>query len=274
MSVSTSQSISIGPTLGEALLHRIKTGSPALWQTTLAMVVLGVVSFALQYGDTRLINGVGTWVKPTKFFFSLAVQFATVSWAMSYFPGVAETARGIRIAVWTMIVCGWLEMSYVCLRAFQAEGSHFNMTTPFAAAMYSAMGVAAVLLTGTAFYVGAKLWRHRSQGIWTKAASLGLIFGALLGTLAGAYLSAQTGHGVGGDPSDASGLGVFGWSTTGGDLRIAHFVGLHASQFIPLAAWTGRSAFVWLAVALCTVVTAGTFWLALMGQPLLQQALV
>jgi hypothetical protein len=32
-------------------------------------------------------------------------------------------------------------------------------------------------------------------------------------------------------------LALLGWSRTGGDLRIAHFVGMHLMQAVPLAAW-------------------------------------
>ena len=34
-----------------------------------------------------------------------------------------------------------------------------------------------------------------------------------------------------------AGLPLVNWSTVGGDLRIAHFFGLHGIQIIPLFAW-------------------------------------
>ncbi len=40
-------------------------------------------------------------------------------------------------------------------------------------------------------------------------------------------------HSVG-VPTAAKGLPIVGWSSVGGDLRIPHFIGLHAMQIVPL----------------------------------------
>jgi hypothetical protein len=61
---------------------------------------------------------------------------------------------------------------------------------------------------------------------------LGLTF--VLGGGFGSYLGGQTGHLVNGATTDAHGIWLFNWSTGGGDLRVAHFFGMHAMQIIPL----------------------------------------
>jgi hypothetical protein len=258
-------------TLGGQLLTRIRSASPAVWFTILAFSAATLLCLGLQMMDERLVNGINTWVKPTKFFVSLAVQLATVAWAIQFLSDADRRSWGIRWSVGAMVAAAWIEMVYIVFRAARAEPSHFFVSTPFASFMYTVMGIGAVTLTFTAGYIGYRIWRTQ-KGLWPEAAALGLMAGAVLGTLAGAYVSAQTGHSVGGDPTDVTGTGLFSWSTTGGDLRIAHFVGLHAAQIVPFAALSGRRDVVWLTFIASAVLTAGTFVLAILGIPLLQAA--
>ena len=56
----------------------------------------------------------------------------------------------------------------------------------------------------------------------------------MLGGGYGSYLGGAEAHWVGGEATDAGGLPLVNWSRTGGDLRVAHFFGIHAMQIIPL----------------------------------------
>jgi hypothetical protein len=76
------------------------------------------------------------------------------------------------------------------------------------------------------------------------------------------------------------GLPIVGWSTAGGDLRVAHFVGLHGLQILPLLGlalvrfgppWVpmrDRSRLVGVAAAFWMAMTLLLTWQALGGQPL------
>jgi hypothetical protein len=86
-------------------------------------------------------------------------------------------------------------------------------------------------------------------------------------------------HSVGGEAP--GGLFFLGWSTTHGDLRVAHFIGMHALQVLPLlalalAALTNgflahgtRLRVVLLAAEAWASLTALTLWQALRGQSVL-----
>jgi hypothetical protein len=246
----------------------IYKGSPGLVIWAGVFLVGFALCSAMPLVDDRLLLGVSVWEKPAKFFFSLAVHLTTVAWALSLLEGDVRRSRGLRLAVSLMTAAAALELIYIVGRAARGEASHFNTATPFDAALYSIMGVGALTLTFTAAYVGYRVWRNRAGDIWCEAAGLGLMLGAVLGTLTAGYLSSRTGHSVGGAVGDASGLPFFHWSTTGGDLRVAHFVGLHAMQMVPLAAHSGRRGIVYGLAVLVIVLTWLTFWQALMGMPL------
>ncbi len=76
--------------------------------------------------------------------------------------------------------------------------------------------------------------------------------------------------------NNAEGLPITGWSTTGGDLRVPHFLATHLMQALPMAGWLAdrvlresqRRIAVWMALAIGVLVVVVTFMQAPGGMPL------
>jgi hypothetical protein len=129
------------------------------------------------------------------------------------------------------------------------------------------------------FLIGVVVLRQRiADRVSAHAVRWGLGL-SLLGLVAAIPMvqPAQMGHSVG--VSDGGpGLPVVGWSTTGGDLRIGHFIGLHALQALPLLALLlgnrldelTRIRLLAVGGVAYGILTALLTWQALRGQPLLQ----
>jgi len=132
------------------------------------------------------------------------------------------------------VACALFEVGYITLQAARGEASHFNTSSSFYGAMYSLMGVGAVLLVLICLWMGTSILRSRGTAdVWVLSVGIGLIGTFVFGGGFGGYLGNATAHWVGGAATDAGGLPVVHWSRTGGDLRVAHFFGIHAMQIIP-----------------------------------------
>jgi hypothetical protein len=250
-----------------SFLKSAQRASPLLWWSSIAMVFGMLVCTGLQFGDSRQLAGVSVWEKPAKFFLSLIVHALTVAWAISL---ITSKTRGVKTATWIFVFAAWSEMAYIIYRASRGEASHFNVSDTLGAILYPTMGVGALSLAGTSAFIGWRIWQQRGSSILREAASVGLMLGATLGTIAGAYLSSHTNHWIGGDISDASGLPFFHWSTTGGDLRVSHFIGLHMTQAVPLAGLSGSRWLVYAVAITGLLAMAATFIMALNSIPLLR----
>jgi hypothetical protein len=227
--------------------------------------------------DERTFNGINVWIKPFKFEVSSALHLATLALFWPYMDARFRRGRGMRAAVWVVAAVFVFEVGYIAYRASLAEASHFNNSTPQAISLYAAMGIAIGLVMAITLWVGIQILRSREGDISPTlrlAIGVGLILGSVLASVSGGYMSSTHGHWVGGIANDAGGLSLFGWSRTGGDLRVAHFFGLHIIQVLPIVGWivqrspAGRACI--LGVALVwTVATALILLQAIQGKPFL-----
>ena len=263
------------PSPGEAMALAYR-GQPLLAGAGFFLLLTTIPTLAALGLDARTLNGINVWIKPLKFEISLSVHLLSVAWLMLFLPErQGRLVRGLAIA---MAAAAFFEIAYIMLQASRGEASHYNVATPITRVMYPLMGIGAVMLVATSGWIGAMILR---QGDMSRpivfAAGLGLVLGSLVGGITGAYMSSQTGHWVGGQPTDLGGLPIFGWSRTGGDLRVAHFLGLHLIQILPVAAWIGagilpdrlqKPAIVAVAAA-GSLITLAVFVQALSGQPVL-----
>lgn len=247
-----------------------------------ALQVALLIPSLLAYGiDDRLINGVSVWAKPLKFQLSLSLMLLTLLWLLPLLPPERRATRLIR---WTSVAIAFAaagEIVYIALQAARGRASHFNSATQVETLLYQVMGVGAVTMVAGCFVIGFAIARSGArrggEGLRLGAA-VGLMLGAALTLVTAGFLSSgESGHWVGGLPTDAGGLPLFGWSRTGGDLRVPHFFATHVMQALPLlglaadriAPARARAA-VLAGAGLSLLVVAATFAQANLGLPFLR----
>jgi hypothetical protein len=244
--------------------------------------------------DPRVITGAPAWLKPAKFAISISIYSFTLIWLLGFVQG---RPRLVRLVANVTTVALVVEMVLIATQATRGTTSHFNVATPLDSAIFSTMGIfiiaawmmnllAAALLIRQRLPDPAYAWALRFGLLLTLVgASVGFLMvmptsAQLAAAAAGQGMRIAGAHSVGvvdGGP----GLPLVGWSTTGGDLRAAHFVGLHALQALPLLGWLlaqpwarrlgagHRLTLVWIAGLSYLGLIGLLVWQALRGQPLI-----
>lgn len=214
----------------------ILLGASAASLAVLATAAVGLAT------DPRLITGSLAWLKPAKFAISITVYCATLAWLLTLVRG---RRRLVRAVAWATGGALTLELALIVVQAVRGTASHYNISTPFNAAVFQAMGVLLPAVFGAGVVAAALVTRQRGLPVVLASGIRGGLLVCLLGMAEAALMlfnRAHTdavtlgGHTVGG-PDGGPGLPLTGWSTEHGDLRVAHFVGLHALQVLPLLAW-------------------------------------
>lgn len=253
--------------------------NPPLTMLVAGMLVTLLVALIGLAVDPRVITGAPAWMKPAKFAMSIAIYGATLLWLLRFIP---DRPRLVAAVSWLALLGFGTEMVLLATQVVRGTTSHFNEATAFDATVWRTMGGVIVGMWLLTLFVAVLLFRRRFAApsiVW--GVRIGLI-AALLG-MAVAFLMPQptpaqeslmdaTGsspivgaHAVGVEDG-GPGLPIVGWSTTGGDLRVPHFVGLHAMQVLPLIGWLLASfAPAWLSARgrAQLAVIAGLAWIGL-----------
>lgn len=240
------------------VLADARRGHAGLFWLAVGSAGLAVVFVGLAVLDQRTLLGAPLWIKPLKFALSFAAYGGALAWMLGQLREPALRRTG-----WVIVVASVVELAIIGGQAGRGVRSHFNDDSLADGVAYSVMGATIVALYLATVAIALRFLREpgRDRAAGT-AIRLGLLV-ALVGMGVGVIMSVLGSHAVG-VPDGGPGLPFVGWSSTGGDLRVAHFAGMHALQILPLAAAglaaTGRLG---EAARTAVVTVAGVGWLAL-----------
>jgi hypothetical protein len=192
------------------------------------LVVSGLFHVAVFLVAGGSLEGSISWRKPIAFGLSGGLAMISVGWVMTFLP--------------RQPVAGWLlaglvglllpEVAWVDLQQWRGVRSHFNESTPFDAALFSAAG-AMIALVALAI-VALTLWTFislRAPSSFAWAIRVGLVLlvaGQLFGYLIVANGSGQPFSEAGREPN------IFG---AAGVMKQPHALALHGIQVLGALAW-------------------------------------
>ena len=214
-------------------IESLKYRNEPLFYFGLICFVLSIFFLLLTKISNIQVAGVNAWNKPFKFSMSIMFYSLTMAWYCHYLPSF-----NITLFNWAVIVLLGFEIGYIAIQAGRGQQSHFNMSSPFYSVLFQLMGLAATLITLYTAYVGFLFFQNNfpdlpSAYLW--GIRLGIVIFVIF-SFEGALMGARMSHTVG--VQDGSiGIPLLKWNKLFGDLRVAHFIGMHALQILPLLAF-------------------------------------
>lgn len=216
-----------------------------------AFAALAAFALVAMFVDDRTLMGESVWLKVFKFSFAFFAYNLTLAWL------IGHMTRARRFGWWSGTVFAALsvfEVGVIVLAASLGTYSHFNSSDELSNLIVQnafQYGVPVLFMINFVMAIVVLCQRIGDRAV-TAVIRWGLVLSSLGMAAAFFILSVaeqqrrvvedaygnevelSAGHGVG-DP-DGNGMFLTGWSVTGGDLRVPHFIGLHGIQVLIAAA--------------------------------------
>lgn len=217
---------------------RFRCDSVLMWVAVAHGVLAVACAVGLLFPGER-IAGAHQLVKPLKFALSIGIFLATMSHVVPMLSVSLPTRRGF---AWLLAITMIVEMAAVLVQALRGQGSHYNELTAFDRAVWRTMLVAILVATAAmaviAIVATTRSLRDTDGGALTAVSALAWragLWGGQIAAISGFAMGGRGQHTVGA-ADGGPGLPGVGWSLAHGDLRISHFLALHALQLLPAVA--------------------------------------
>jgi len=253
--------------------HELVNRNKLLAYVGLVHLMLFIIFLGLSLVDTRTVLGINTWIKPMKFALSIWIYLWTIGWYLHY---LRDNKRSVRFISWSIAISMMVEMVCISSQAARGVHSHFNTTTAYDGMIFSMMGN--FIAINTLLLIFATILFFVKKPDLPAAYLWGIRIGLLLllfSSAIGGMMIGNNAHSIG-VADGGAGLPFVNWSREGGDLRIAHFIGIHGLQAIPLFAFLLEKyeihrQTIWTALfaLLYAGITGFLFWQAIDGRPLM-----
>ncbi|MEJ6794967.1 MAG: hypothetical protein QNK68_08140 [Flavobacteriales bacterium] len=252
-----------------SFLEELKLRNEPMFYFGLLCFILSIVLIVLTKTSVTQVQGVNSWYKPFKFAISIGLFSWTMAWYCHYLSNFNPTPFN-----WTVIILFGFELVYIIFQAYKGQLSHFNVSTPTYSMLYSLMGLAATIVTLYTAYIGLLFFTQsfpNLQNHYVWAIRLGILIFVVF-SFEGALMGSRMNHSVGAINDNSNWL-IVGWSKTVGDLRVSHFIGMHALQLLPLLSfYVFKNTKVTIIISvLYAVLAVTTLVQALNGKPIFSQ---
>lgn len=247
---------------------QLKNRNPLLfWYGVLNFVAAIVCAVLTQTSDITVLN-INAFVKPMKFYVSIGIFVFTMGWLIPYL----QMPKKERAYTYMAIIIFTFESLVITWQAANGRLSHFNKDAPMYIALFSLMGIAISILTVWTGYIGYLFFKKKEFDLpasYVWGIRLGILFFVLF-AFEGGLMASLLRHTIGA-ADGGKGLPVVNWSREHGDLRIAHFLGMHTLQIFPLFGYyiakSGKGVIVFASIYVLMVFAV--LIEALMGMPLI-----
>ncbi len=258
-------------------LSTVKRESPILYGIAMFHFVLALICLIGLLVDDRTLMGVNVWLKPLKFTVSGGIYILTVGFLITLYPFSRRKKNIINnIVSWTLL----FEILIIFFQGTRGVLSHYNQSSAFDGILFAMMGLLIGINVLVMIFFAFETIRLKLKT--PRSIQIGILLGwiiVIFGSWVGGQMIGQMSHNVG-IPDGGAGLPLVNWSTVGGDLRVAHFFGLHSLQLVPLFAlvltkkWNASKKQQILAVVVFGILYAAwiayTFYQAKQGIPLIE----